>query len=376
MPLARPTSPPLRHPLRTVSGWRVAWGGWVLALATGLAGCGAGQGDDAAPGPWVKTVAIAPAAGGHLQLSGTVRAQHESPIAFQIGGRVLSRHVEAGQTIQAGDLLLALDPRDVLASAHAAQAQRGVAQAAVATAERELERQQQLVAQGFVSPQSLDRLELALRNTLSQLDAARATDTQARNARSYTELRAPTAGVMLDVTVEAGQVVASGQTLAVLAQAGARDIEVFLPEPLAPTQGQAHGAHRAVMPLQLRELAGAADPASRSWRARYALPTEATSWALGSVVRVTLDPLATDSPALAFHATGAQQVPLAAIDERAGSPRVWHVVDGTAQPIDVHVLRLSATHATVHSPLAVGQRVVGLGTHLLTPGMAVQELAP
>ena len=92
----------------------------------------------------------------------------------------------------------------------------------------ELERQRQLVAQGFVSAQTLDRFELAQRDALSRLDVARAGATQARNARGYTELRAVRAGVITEVMAEVGQVVGAGQGLATLAQAGEREVEVEL----------------------------------------------------------------------------------------------------------------------------------------------------
>lgn len=348
--------------------------GWwlpVLLIVT-VSGCSKDPQTQANAAPWVKTVAIDAATEGRLQLSGTVRAQHENPIAFQMGGRILSRHVEAGQRIQKGQLLLTLDPRDVAASEQAAQAQLGVAEAAMNTAKRELERQQQLVAQGFVSPQSLDRLELQLRNTLSQLDAARAAATQARNAKGYTELRAPQEGVIMDITAEAGQVVSAGQSLGTLAHAGVREIEVFLPHPQAAAEQGSASTAAGSREIRLREVAGAADPTSRTWRARYVLAANAAAGyelPLGSVVQVTLQ---------AHNATGntTQHIPLAALDERGGAPKVWQVVNGAAQPVPVEVLKLGATHATIRSGLPNGQRIIALGTHLLTPGMAVQELAP
>ena len=353
--------------LRTKCGW------YVLGLAcVALMGCSKDPQTQVNTAPWVKTVVIEAASEGRLQLSGTVRAQHENPVAFQMGGRILSRHVEAGQRVNKGQLLLTLDPRDVAASEQAAQAQLGVAEAAMTTAKRELERQQQLVAQGFVSPQSLDRLELQLRNTLSQLDAARAAATQARNAKGYTELRATQAGVIMDMNAEAGQVVSSGQSLGTLAHAGVREIEVFLPHPQAAAEQGSVGTADGPREIRLREIAGAADPTSRTWRARYVLATNAPTvhdLPLGSVVQVTLLAPKVESPA-------AQHIPLTALDERGEAPKVWQVVNGAAQPVSVEVLKLNATHATIRSSLPNGQRIIALGTHLLTPGMAVQELAP
>lgn len=343
------------------------------ALALALSACSRQQAptEAATPVPWVRTVALASAQSAQLLLSGTVRARHETPVAFQIGGRVLARHVEAGQSVKAGQLLFSLDPRDVAASEQAAAAQLAAAEAALATAQRELERQRQLVAQGFVSAQTLDRFELAQRDALSRLDVARAGAAQARNARGYTELRAARAGVITEVMAEAGQVVSPGQGLATLAQAGEREVEVHLPSATAPQLGSVEGTDGKSQPVQLREVAGAADPVSRSWRARYRLDADLQpeAWPLGSVVRLQLG-----NPGTA-QSSQDQQVPLGALDERADGPRLWRVVDGKAEAVPVKVIELGASQARIQSPLAVGDKVVALGTHRLTPGMAVRELA-
>lgn len=342
-------------------------------LLVGLTGCAPNEEPQAAtsPVPWVRTAVIEMAGSGEQWLSGTVKARQEAPVAFQVGGRVLQRHVDAGQSVRAGQPLFSLDPRDVDATVQTATAQLAAAEAAMQTAQRELERQRQLVAQGFVSPQSLDRLELSLRDTVSRLDSARAQATQARNARGYAQLLAPKDGVITEVMVEAGQVVTAGQALGVLAVAGTREVEVHLPSPQAPARGRLLGEAGSTATLQLREVAGSADTVSRSWRARYTVQGEAAATlALGSVVRVALE--ATKRQ----HAEGTQRVPLAALDERAEGPRLWRVVNGQAETVQIEVLAVDGTHANIRSPLAIGDRVVSLGTHRLTPGMAVRELAP
>ncbi len=345
-----------------------------VSLTMGLTACSRPEttATATAPAPWVRMAAIEDATVGAQMLSGTVKARLESPVAFQIGGRVLTRHVEAGQAVRAGQLLFSLDPRDIEASEQAASAQLAAAEAAMETARRELERQRRLVEQGYVSAQTLDRLELGLRDTLSRLDAARAQATQARNARGYADLRAPRDGVITEVSGEAGQVVSAGQGLAVLAQAGEREVEVHLPSAAAPRMGNVTNLQGATAAVQLREVAGAADSQSRTWRARYRIegPVMAEAWPLGTVVRLNLNPATTDSTHVG------QRVPLAALDERSDGPRVWRVVNGQAEPVPVEVLALDASHARIRSPLTTGERVVALGTHRLTPGMAVRELAP
>jgi multidrug efflux pump subunit AcrA (membrane-fusion protein) len=70
----------------------------------------------------VRTTTIEPALGAAQGLSGTVRARVEAPLAFQVGGRILARRVDAGQTVRAGQVLFELDPADLEQAVRAAEA--------------------------------------------------------------------------------------------------------------------------------------------------------------------------------------------------------------------------------------------------------------
>jgi hypothetical protein len=69
-------------------------------------------------------------------------------------------------------------------------------------------------------------------------------------------------------------------------------------------------------------------------------------------------------------------VPIAALDERGQGPQVWIITDGTAQPVAVKLVSLTAETAVIESDIVTGTKVIALGTHLLKPGMAVREIAP
>lgn len=346
---------------------------WILLTALLiLSGCREASEQDSAAStdlPWVKTFEVDVADPMPLRLSGTLRGRYEIPQAFQVAGRLQQRYVDAGQRVAEGDLLFKLDKRDLLAAAAVAAAGVKSAEAALAIAKSELERQQQLVERKFVSQQTLQRFELAVREALSQKETAAALNQQAQNALSYTELRAAKAGVMTEVKVEPGQVVAIGQVLAILVEDALLDVEVFLPEGEAPAQtGELLLSSGEKLELSLREIAGAADSSSRSWRARYSLQAPyPSSLTLGSVVSVRLA-----SP----QAVSSLRVPLGALDERGQTPQIWVFAQGQVQPLAVEVLALEAEHARIQAELPVGTRIVALGTHLLTPGMQVRELAP
>jgi RND family efflux transporter MFP subunit len=324
------------------------------------------------PAPWVKTVAVGADSGAVLTLSGTVRARHETPVAFQVGGRITARHVDAGQEIRKGAALFRLDARDLEEAVRAAEAEQAAARAALETAQAEVARSRKLRAQNFIGQQALERAELAQREMHTRLDGASARLRQARNALGYADLRAQTGGVLVSVSAEAGQVVAAGQPLAVIAREGARELEVFFPDGVTPPhEGRALLPDGQTLALSLREVAGAADPQSRTWRARYRTPKAAPALPLGSLLRVDFTTAAT-----AGAGNGTLEVPLAALDERGGGARVWRVVDGAAQPLPVQVAALLPETARIRAELPPGSRIIALGTHLLQPGMAVRELKP
>jgi len=321
-----------------------------------------------APIPWVKTVVLKEATSTAQRFSGTLRGRHEVPQAFQIAGRIQQRFIDPGQRVEKGRLLFKLDTRDLVATAEGAAADLRRAEAALAIATDELQRQQQLVGRQFVSEQTLRRLELAEREARSQVETASARHQQAQNALGYAELKASNTGVVTEVIVEPGQVVGVGQTLAVLAEDQSLEVEVFLPEGSNPPKdGYLPLSSGEQLALSLREIAGAADPGSRSWRARYSLEGPyPSSLTLGSVVSVRLTQKQT---------TASHRVPLGALDERGQTPQVWAVSDGTVNPLAVEVIDLGEEYAQIRADINAGTPIVALGTHLLTPGMAVRELA-
>jgi len=318
--------------------------------------------------PIVQTAAVAAAGGNALGLSGTVRARVESPLAFQVGGRIVARRVDAGHAVAAGQVLFELDPVDLEQAVRAAEADAAAADSAWRTAQTDAARLRDLQTNAFVSKQALDRAELTQREARSRLDAATARLAQARNARSYAQLKSPAAGVLLEVSGQTGQVVAAGQPVAVLAQQGAREIEVQLPDGLpAPAQGEALLPGGARVALRLREAAPAVDPLGRTRRARYPAPGLPEAQPLGSVVSVRFAAPGSAGPAPLW------QVPVGALDERGQGPRVWRVREGRLEPVPVAVVSVDDRIATVSAPLQAGERVVALGTHLLRDGMTVRE---
>ena len=321
--------------------------------------------------PYVRVVQPRAVAGRVVEFSGTIRARVEAPLAFQVGGRIVSRAVDAGQMVRAGQVLLSLDTHDLALALESAEAEQAAATSALANAEAELRRVMQLQKQNFISEQAVERAALQRREAQSGRDAASARQAQARNALGYAALKAPADGILIEVTGEPGQVVTAGQTVAQLAQ-GAREVEVFFPEAVTPpATGQLSLPGGATELLRLREVSGALDPLGRTRRARYTVADGGDSLALGSVVNARFD-LDSDAAADVGAVAPVFSLPLGALDERGRQPQVWRVHNGQVVPVPVHVLAMDDRQARVQGQLSLEDRVVALGTHLLRDGLAVR----
>lgn len=346
---------------------RVSWMALSLVVIVGVSGCDRQDAveSEALP-PLVRTIKVMPAKGATLGLSGVVRAAVEVPLSFQVDGRIAARHVDAGAVVTAGQTLLALDKRDLQQAVSVAVAEQAAAHTAMTSAEADLQRYRELVSKRFVSQQELERAEQTFREARSRMDTATANLRQVQNALGYGELKAPDDGVLMDVMGEPGQVVAAGQSMAILAKAGGRDVEVYFPDGVVPPATGLLATSTGQIDLQLREKAGAVEVQGRTLRARYAIAGNTDDLVLGSVVEARFGEGGTAGDVLA--------VPLGALNERGAGPSVWRFHDGIVSTVPVTLLAMDAETAQIRGPLQAGDVVVALGAHLLSEGMPVREL--
>ena len=147
---------------------------------------------------------------------GQVEAAEFSNLSFRIGGKLQELKVKAGEEVKENQLIARLDDRDAKAQLATAQSQFDVSSAM-------FERMEASVEKGAVSRSTFDE---AKANFL----AAKASLTNAQDQLSYTELRAPFAGLIASVPVENYQVIVPQQTIAELHMPGAIDVTFQLPE--------------------------------------------------------------------------------------------------------------------------------------------------
>lgn len=320
--------------------------------------------------------------------TGAVRARVESDLAFRVGGKVVRRHVEVGERVKAGDPIATLDAADYDLGLQAALAQQQAASVDAAQAAADAERFARLLADGAMSAGDVERQRARADAARERLTQAQRQVELARNRASYAVLRAPFAGVVTQLRVEAGQVVAEGQPVAGLAADGEREIVVDVPESriaqlrTASASASLWSGGGERFPVALREVSPVAAPGTRTYRARYRVVErvverrgEATADALrlGMTATVWLD------AGPGTHGKSAAPVallPASALHHRDGQPAVWTIDRSSGAParVPVTVVRFGQDEVAV-TGLASGQWVATAGVQKLAEGMRVAAVS-
>ena len=347
----------------------------LLPLALVMAACSPAEPEsDTSPRP---ALVVQPGTGDALRdiYPGEVRARYEPELAFRIGGKISRRMVTVGDRVEAGQPLAELNAEDVRLELDAARARLASARSDQRLARSELERYRTLLERQVISQSQFDSVESRAEASDAQLEQARAQLKVASNQADYAVLEAPETGVIAQRLAEAGQVVAAGQAVFVLAVDGGREVVVDLPE--QDVRRFQVGDEVAIelwsrpgepFPGRIRELAPAADPSSRTFEARVAFDNDTADAELGQSARVLVD-----------HANGGADVltvPLAAVTADQGESFVWVVNpdDATLVKTPVRTGAYREDRVPVLEGLSADDWVVAAGTQVLREGQKVRPV--
>jgi len=311
---------------------------------------------------------------GVMSFAGEVRARIETPLSFRVGGKLLERKVDVGDPVRKGQLLAILDGNDYHLAVQGLKAQLASAQADSTFLRDDLMRYRELLAQQVISPPEFERHETAYTAARERTAALEAQLAEALNQQSYTELHADRDGVVTALAVEAGQVLAAGQAVIKLAQLDEKEIHFDVPEHrLSEIKRQqdvnvslwSDGNRR--LKAKIREIASAADPASRTYRVKATLLEGMDAAQLGMTATVHI----------AANTASGIAIPLSAVYTPQNQPDhslVW-LVDEQAATVKSVPVRLGETLAGERiavEGLAAGQLLVSAGIQRLAEGQAVR----
>jgi multidrug efflux system membrane fusion protein len=344
-----------------------------LAIAALVAGCKGEAAVQEQPARPVKVAVVAAAPQGRiLSFSGVVRPRIESTLSFRVPGKIVERAVNVGDRVDVGQLIARLDETDLKLAENSARAALAAARSRRDVANDNLERAKVLLPKAIISQAAYDTRRNELDAAVAALDSAEAQLRQAVNAVGYARLEADKAGTVTAVTGEPGQVVNAGQAIITLAEAGETEIAVGVPEQDA---GRLAIGQRAKIALwagprtnidgRIREIAGQADSASRTYAVRIAVESAPQTMRLGMTASVALTIDESTTPMV---------VPLTALTETDGAT-VAFVVDAVSKVVRKTVVTVGGVAengAQIAGGLQVGDMVVTAGVQFLRDGMRIR----
>jgi RND family efflux transporter MFP subunit len=350
-------------------------GGLSLALvAVALAGCNETVAQKAAPTrPVLVATVHYEAESPERSFVGTIRPRIETDMGFRVPGKVAKRLVEVGQTVDVGQPLATLDEVDLKLQAEQAEAELRAATGVLAQAAAAETRAKELRAKGWATDAQLDQAKAAADEARSRLNRAQRSVELTNNSLSYATLLADTRGVVTATLIDAGQVVAAGQTAVRVARFAEKEAVVAIPETLV---GRAKEGVATVSlwsepnkkyAAKLREIAPAADPATRTYLAKFSLPGAGDSVSLGMTATLTLC-----DPATARVA----RLPLSALFSEGGDPSLYIVDDkGDVALKPVAVKSYDSDNVVITGGVDEGAKIVVLGVQKLDPAQKVRVVS-
>lgn len=244
-------------------------------------------------------------------LDAVVQPVRQTVVSAQTGGRVARLAIQAGQRVQAGQLLALIDPAEAQTGVQRSQAALAQAQAEWHNAQAQHQRTQDLQRKGFVSAAALDTASAQLKAAQAGAEQAQAGVRLSALAQGHTRVLAPFAGWVQATHTEQGALALPGTPL----------VTVYAPQPLravvqvpvsrlAHTQPQAtrvlisaaDGTAQWVKPTQVSQVP-AADMVTQTQEWRLELPASASAALVpGQPVQVRFDDAEVRAPRLVVPA--------------------------------------------------------------------------
>ncbi len=343
---------------------RAAW-----LLATGIAvlvtGCGPSE-PPAAPEPRLVRSMLVESGSGTIaaEYTGEVRSRYETDLSFQVSGKVVSRAVDVGAIVAAGDVLARIDDADLRLRVQAARSGVDAAQAELERARSEEARYRDLLERGLTTRATYVAQQTAVKTSQSRLEQATADLKLSEQQLGYATLRADQDGVVTSVEVEAGAVVAPGQRVLRIARPSELEAVFNVPDSRIESVRGATAVELTMLgdstkryAAYVREISPTADAFTRTYQVRASIADPPANLRLGMTVTVAFPN--TDGVA-------AIALPSTALFQSGDAPAVWIVGDDlTLELRPVIVERYESESVLVRDGVSPGERVVTAGVHRL-----------
>jgi len=307
-------------------------------------------------------------------ISGSIQAARKADLRAEVAAVVLQTLKENGERVRKGELLITLDPsvlKENLASAE--ESARAAAQS-FDSAERQYQRLKALQTQGMVSMQALEESEVRRNSAQSEVVAARARVSSARQQLDRTQVRAPFDGVISARKVSSGDNVQIGRELIQVIDPTSTRFEgwVAADQAAALRTGQKisfqiNGWSEQTLQGQIRRIDASANPLTRQVGVYVEFDPSGRPPMVGLFAEGRAEGHAPQEAALF--------VPDSAVLRDGQQARVWQLMpDGQLQLQTIELGERNARHGTwpVRAGLRAGDRVLRHPGSQLKAGMTAR----
>ena len=305
---------------------------------------------------------------------GTIRPRIESDLGFRVAGKVSKRLVEVGALVEPGQPLAMLDEVDLNLQAEQAEAELNAATGVLAQAGAAETRAKELRQKGWSTDAQLDQAKAAADEARARLNRAQRSVELTKNSLSYATLVADAPGVVTATLIEPGQVVTAGQAAIRVARLAEKEVVVAIPETLL-TRARSSEAQVSIWSepdkryvAKLRELAPSADPATRTYLAKFSVPDAGNEVQLGMTATLILSDPASERVA---------RLPLSALFDQGDGPSLY-VADSKTGAVTLERVAVKAYErddVLISGGVAEGANVVALGVQKLNPAEKVRVVS-
>lgn len=141
--------------------------------------------------------------------TGTLAARELVEIGSQVSGTIDEVYADFNDTVEAGQLIAQIDPSVLNAQVRSSEADLMRQKASLRKAQVDYDRFKPVNEKGFLSGKDFLGYEIALETAQANVMSAEASLERIQRSRSFSEIRAPISGVVIDRNVEKGQTVAT-----------------------------------------------------------------------------------------------------------------------------------------------------------------------